>query len=323
VTVNPGESVRVTVTVSVPAATVGNSLPTSANRQAFRNVAGLVTLTPTGGLNAGVALHVAYYLVPRALSKVGAEVDGELSPGHTASVELSNGRGVIGGIADLYAWGLSSPHRLTTSNDLRAVGVQAVPLSKTRSILIFAVNTWNRWSSPSDNEFDILLDTNGDGVPDFAVVGFDLGAILTGRFDGRYGSFVIDLTTIVPTIVAARFAVAPTDSSTLLLPVRTDEVGLSVANPRFTYVAAGFSGIDGSADIAPGTGFFNAFAPAITSGVAFSVPVGASGTVPVSIDRTEFASTPALGLMIVVLDNSAGRGEALLLHVDGEGEGEG
>jgi subtilisin family serine protease len=323
VTVNPGESIRVTVTVNVPAATVGNSLPTSANRQAFRNVAGLVTLTPTGGSKSGVVLHVAYYLVPRALSKVGAEVDGELSPGHTASVELSNARGVIGGVADLYAWGLSSPHQLTTSNDLRAVGVQAVKLSPTRSLLIFAVNTWNRWSSPSDNEFDILLDTNGDGVPDVAVVGFDLGAILTGRFDGRYGSFVIDLTTIVPTIVAARFAVAPTDSSTLLLPAATDELGLSLANPRFAYVAAGFSGIDGSVDIAPGLGFFNAFAPAITSGVAFSVPVGASGTVAVSIDRTEFASTPSLGLMIVVLDNSAGRGEALLLHVDGEGEGEG
>ena len=111
----------------------------------------------------------------------------------------------------------------------------------------------------------------------------------------------------------ARFAFAPTDSSTLLLPVRSDEIGLSVSNPRFAYMAAGFSLQDGSADIIPGVAMFNAFTPSITSGIAFVVPVGARGTVPVSIDASEWANTPALGLMIVILDNSAGRGEARLL----------
>src|SRR5206468_5155568 len=101
-----------------------------------------------------------------------------------------------------------------------------------------------------DNEFDIVIDTNGDGVPDFLVAGFDIGAILTGSFDGRYGSFVFALPNF--DLVNARFAFAPTDSSTLLLPVRSDEIGLSVDNPRFSYMAAGFSLQDGSADIIPG-----------------------------------------------------------------------
>src|SRR5204862_4677966 len=81
----------------------------------------------------------------------------------------------------------------------------------------------------------------------------------------------------------------------------------------------GYSLQDGSADIIPGVAMFNAFTPSITSGIAFVVPVGARGTVPVSIDASEWANTPALGLMIVILDNSAGRGEARLLAAGSEG----
>ena len=148
--VRPGKTVSVVVTVNVPAATVGDSTPTSANRQAFRNVAGLVTLTPTGGSNSGVVLHVAYYLVPRALSNVQAVLNGQLSPGHKANIRLSNPATAIAGVADFYAWGLSSRRTTAGSNDLRAVGVQSIPVSATQSFLVFAVNTWNRWSTPSD-----------------------------------------------------------------------------------------------------------------------------------------------------------------------------
>src|SRR5207244_271929 len=197
VRVRPGKTVSVVVTVNVPAATVGDSSPTSANRQAFRNVAGLVTLTPTDGSNSGVVLHVAYYLVPRALSNVQAVLNGQLSPGHRANVRLSNPATAIAGVAG------------------------------------------------------------------FLGAGFDIGAILTGSFDGRYGSFVFALPNF--DLVNARFAIAPTDSSTLLLPVRSDEIGLSVSNPRFAYMAAGFSLQDGSADVLPGVAMFNAFTPSITS----------------------------------------------------------
>jgi len=65
--------------------------------------------------------------------------------------------------------------------------------------------------------------------------------------------------------------------------------------------------------VVAGTAKYNAYSSAISQGDFVSVPMGASGTVPVSINPTEWAQTPALGQMIVTFDNSAGAGEAALL----------
>ena len=62
VTIPAGGEATVDVTLNVPVATAGNSLGAGLS---FREVAGLVTFTPTGGSNNGVALRVPYYLVPR------------------------------------------------------------------------------------------------------------------------------------------------------------------------------------------------------------------------------------------------------------------
>ena len=64
VTVPAGGSTDLALTLNVPVGTVGNST-------AFREVAGMVTLTPASASdNNGVTLRVPYYLVPRALSSV-------------------------------------------------------------------------------------------------------------------------------------------------------------------------------------------------------------------------------------------------------------
>jgi len=56
------------VTLDVPAATAGGS-------DAFREVAGLVEITPASASdNAGVALRVPYYMVPRAQANVATAI---------------------------------------------------------------------------------------------------------------------------------------------------------------------------------------------------------------------------------------------------------
>ena len=64
----------------------------------------------------------------------------------------------------------------------------------------------------------------------------------------------------------------------------------------------------------PGQGSFNAFSPSISaSGSLYQVLAPETfTTVPVSINPTEWAQTPALGLMVVSEDNTSGESQGLL-----------
>src|SRR5438132_10526047 len=91
--------------------------------------------------------------------------------------------------------------------------------------MVFAINTWGRSANQAINEYDILVDTNGDGFVDFFVVGVDLGAVLNGAFNGQMASFVFDAST--GAIVDAFFADAPMNGSVVELPLLASDLGLS------------------------------------------------------------------------------------------------
>jgi subtilisin family serine protease len=312
ITVDPGDTEGVDVFLTVPAGTAGDS-------SGFREVVGLITLTPAAGSNGGISLRVPYYLVPRAKSNVRASLSDGFGPDQpTGAVALENPQGAIAGSADFYAWGLADSNHGLGSHDLRAIGVQSFAAPTTtnpnRRLIVFAVNTFARWSNPSVNKFDIYLDVNGDGIDDFVVVGFDVGFGFGGGFNGRMGAFVFNLATGQGSI--AFFAVAPTDSSTLLLPVYSTQIGLSPTNPRFAYHAESSSLIYAvPSKVMPGVAKFNAYQPAISNGQFVKLATDATATISVGIDPGEWANTPALGLMIVVLDNPSGTAQARLLSV--------
>jgi hypothetical protein len=187
--------------------------------------------------------------------------------------------------------------------------------------MVFAVNTFDRWSNASTNEFDIYVDVDGDGTDDYIVVGVDRGAITTGSFDGRLGVFVFS-TRSAGASQAPFLATAPTDSSTALLPLlssqlcRASEPCLSAASPRITYHAVGFDLVNGGADAVPGTAKYNVWSSAISQGgFATVAPGGTDQTNVISVNSAEWALTPAKGLMIVTLDNKSGAGEAQLIPV--------
>jgi hypothetical protein len=309
----------VCVRLTVTAATAGNS-------DFFREVAGTVTFTPAAGANGGIALRVPYYLVPRARSRMDARVDrpfGAASATVTATVR--NEDGAIPGTADFYAWGASGRADDKGSIDLRAVGVQAFTDGAGRRFLVFAVNSYGRFNSAAANEYDVLVDTDLDGAPDFDVFSFDLGALTAGSFDGQVAVFVQNLAT---NAISVRFlAVAPTDGSTLLLPVLTSQltdrarplVSVTPANPRFSYSAQSSNLLTGETDRTDDVGFFNAFSPAIATGDFATVAVGGTARVPLQVDAVEFARTPAKGLMIVNLDDAAGAEQAELVPA-GDGD---
>jgi hypothetical protein len=310
------------MTLDVPVATAGAS---NGAGLSFQEVAGIVAFTPaTASDNAGVTLRVPYYLVPRALSDVSTSI-GKLkgtNPSTTATV--TNKHGAIAGDADFYAWGLSDkkdPGKV--SNDVRAIGAQSFQFddANTTQLLVFAVNTFNRWSNASTNEFDIYVDVDGDGVDDYIVIGLDQGAVQAGDFNGRLGSFVFSTRSGGASINF--LATAPTDSSTALLPVlssqlcRATEPCLSAANPRITYHAVSFDLQEGGVDVVSGSAKYNVWSSAISQGGFATVDPGATDTSNViAVDSAEWMLTPAKGLMIVTLDNMSGGDEAQLIDVE-------
>lgn len=314
VLLGPKDDAFLEVKLEVPAVSVGSTHDDLGNT-AFREVAGFVTLTPTdASMNGGASLRVPYYLVPRVRSDVSSVFVGEpAGPSRPSSiVRLTNIVGAIAGNADFYAWGLRGTPQGVKFFDPRAVGVQTNPISATNSMLVFAVNSFERFSNAAAGEFDILIDVNGDGVPDFDLVGTDLGAITAGTFNGQLASALVSLKTGA---VRIRFlADAPTDGSTVLLPVLASDLGITPANPRLSYFAQVFNLLDGSSAEVPGKASFNAFTPAISNAMFVPVAPNTTATVPVAVDPVERANTPALGLMVVIQDNRAGAPQARLIE---------
>ena len=106
--------------LTVDAATAGDS-------SAFNDVAGLVSFTPVGGANQGVALRVPYYLVPQATSDVDTQLDTKALVRNGSAVATTTNRdGAVASNADWYAWGLSDrKERGLSANDITAVGTSA------------------------------------------------------------------------------------------------------------------------------------------------------------------------------------------------------
>jgi len=320
VLVPPHGQTPVDLTLSVPATNVGGVHDVNGN-VIFDEVSGYITFTPASpGMNRGVTLHVPYYLVPRARSNVHAFRTGSLSLRQPqGQVQLVNAGSHITGFADFYDWGLAGNPQGMPYFDTRAVGVESFtgadpsnPLGDPE--LVFAINTYPRFSSPEVGEFDVLIDTDGDRKPDYDLVGIDFGFLSTGTFSGQFASVVVNLKTQL--VTAAYLADAPTDGSTILLPVFAQDLGLTSSSPTITYAETTTSLFDGSSETLPGSASFNAFTPAISSGFFVKLPPNSHGSVPVSINPAQWIKTRSKGLMVVVEDNRSGAQQAVLLPVE-------
>jgi subtilisin family serine protease len=311
VSVARGSSASVRATLSVPAGTVGSTHDASGN-DVFQEVAGYLTFTPAdSGMNQGVSLRVPYFLVPRARSQVHAS-SGELEDGKGV-VHLSNPGGAIAGNGDFYAWGLSGTRQGVRGFDVRAVGVQSNPVSGSDSLLVFAVNTFDRFSNPAMGEFDVLIDTTGSGTPNYDVFAADLGQLTAGSPDG---TMVVGIANLVTGAASIQFlADAPTDGSVALLPVFASSLGLSPSSSKFSYQVQFFNNYYGTGGQVPGRASFDAFNPAVSTGMFVPVAPGAHVNVPFQVDRAQLAKTPVRGLMVVTEDNLSGGAQANLVHL--------
>jgi subtilisin family serine protease len=319
VTVPAHETVSVEVTLAVPVATAGDSTK-------FHDVRGMVTFTPATGQNNGVTLRVPYYLVPNAISHTNVKLDtNQMADSGSATASITNSRGAATGLVDFFAWGLArTGERKDAADDrdaedlgsagLRAAGVQSYP---TEQLIQFAIGTTARWSNPSENEFDILVDVNGDGIPDYMVVVADLGRLTTKSFNG------VDAVAVFPVKVVDGAVVKDGNASILFLagvtmngsslevPVRFSQLcrtGHPCLSPNvaISYSVASFGLTTGAFDSLDGSASFNAFTPVFTNtSGSDTVLVPRNGTVSetVTFNPGQAAKTPVLGVMIVSQNN--------------------
>ncbi|MCW3156595.1 S8 family peptidase [Micropruina sonneratiae] len=234
----------------------------------------------------------------------------------TVNVKLTNPNGALPAAADFYTWGLRDEKDVSSTMgrgfDLRAAGVQSFADGDDQ-LLVFAVNNWSRWSTAATQEFDVLIDSDRDGNPDWIVFSYDSGIIRADDPNGITEVFLYDIANRA-TYAAGFYAQAPTDSSTILLPVYASDLGISEDSGTFDYGVASYSILNSAAaDEMPGLASYNPWQPSISNGGFATVPVNGSRTVEVSVDADAVADQQPLGTMVVVLDNKAGMDEALTL----------
>jgi hypothetical protein len=300
----------------------------------INTIGGAIVADPTGSRAGVYPLRVPWVVVPRGLSRI-ADVPGSRTPwtmdGDLAKSTLQvRNSGVHRGWADVYAWGLQDADDGLDGIDLRAAGVQSldpavcdVGAEASDRCLIFAVNTWNRWSNAAENEIDVLIDVDGDGTADLKVAGVDLGLLL-GISVGVTASAIIDLDT--DALVNLYFATASTNGSTILLPVLASELGLSAkGDQNFEYWVESYDVYDDDGTLFQfdvmttgdtGAGGdelakFNPFAPSINNGQFKILGPGAAKPLPLRVDTSTYQPKRGQkGWIIVSLDDQNGSSQA-------------
>ncbi len=187
----------------------------------FSAITGTATISLTGtGVNTGAAYPIDI------VSLVTAVELQETSPNDAATAGPANN-------ADLKYVG--------AGNDFMATGLV------TATNIYFAVTTHGNWSAPhpADVEFDIYIDTNRDGTPDYVLYNNQTGGSTPNDV---FASRLIRLSTgagsyqqYLNGIPASTFDTNVFNTNGMLLGVSAASLGLSAANPRFDYWIESYS----------------------------------------------------------------------------------
>jgi subtilisin family serine protease len=318
------------VTVTAPGSIIvaGNSdaqLPVTLNVPAsggaastiFQDVGGYVQLTPANSrMNGNAKLSIPYYLVTHGRSNVAATLSG-------GTLNLSNAGSALATTTPvLWTWGQSQP----VAQGIQQLDVRAVGTRVSGSNVVFGLNTHNRTSTTlAFQEVDICIDTSGGPgfTPNFVLIGINQSAFSSA------GSATTYSTALYPTNANCNITAAgtilfnvtqPTDGSVLQLFVpiaattASNGLGLTAAQPRFKYQTY-YYGTDGFGAAMPGTGSFNALAPAMTFSNTGAVAANGTRAVGVTRNAGEAALTPSLGVMVTAADNVAGPSQGLLFTI--------
>ena len=198
--------------------------------------------------------------------------------------------------------------------DIANVGVASTTFDGEKA-LVFAINSHTRHSNAAGNSYQIPIDNNNDGKPDYIVFSTDSGKKRSKIYNGVPEVFIYDMTTKTDA-PAGSYTLAPSDSSTVLLTVKASGVGVT---GKFQYGAITYGSNSQAKDATDAMATYDPENRPFNDGQSFQVPAGGSKDVSVSYNKAAADDQKSLGWMAVVFDNDQGTPEAVTGALTGGG----
>lgn len=273
---------------------------------------GFLTLTQTG--SGGDVLRVPFLIVPIPRSQVMLKGNPQSLTNGMALTFANKGLRTSG--VDVFQFGVKNPVESLLPGEssawlnIRYTGARAYDVGGLGRILEFGVANYGPRSSSSNMQTDILIDVNGDGIPDYDVVVADLGVLTGGAIGGQMVSAVFNLANghgFLEFFVDSENNVA-WETAPILLDDLNALGGPTIdnTNPSFSYFVVTTDLQTGFADVS-GNAMFNAIAPAIDVNVnSFLLAAGTSGTIGV------LGNGPG-GLLVLLENNVGGTSQSLVI----------
>jgi subtilisin family serine protease len=200
--------------------------------------------------NTNLSVHVPYYANVRAASAFLAGLKSKTVPLASTPVTLTFPLGGFSThpqpLVSAFQLGATSTNQfLTNANataDLLAVGAATdAPIQSQfgNSTVYFGIGVAAPWATPQheEAEFDVLIDTNSDGMADFTVFNWSLGNSVGGESDVFETGLVSSsfLNSFVNGFSASQRDTAPHNNNVIVLPMTVAALGLGPGHSQIRY----------------------------------------------------------------------------------------
>ncbi len=300
VTLEPGVN-KIEVKVRMSEAAVAN-MPFASDTD-VPAVTGRVTASVEGAPDATMLVQLIQYNR--------SDVEASAREHNISNIKVRNeGNGF--GTADFYELLVRDGKDAGAYYDVRALGAQYFDFGSD-VLVVMAMNAHNNFNNAAESEYDIYIDSDGDGIEDYAIFALDYGLLTTGYSDGTLGSFVYNFAT---SDLWAYQASAPLDGSTIFLPFFASDLGLTSASTVGNVVAIDTYSLynDGGEDLSFTNATFNPWNPQRSTGDWAELAPGDRAVVPVGSREPAANETRSLGWMVVAQNNRSGGSQADLVR---------
>lgn len=256
--------------------------------------------------DASESATVPWHILTRKSANVQAASSVSLAGASSAGLPISNINAAVDGPLEVFALTGTSPQSSTVAPpygggqvlvDIKAVGVRPANAGG-QTVVQFAVASFGERAHPAyPAEFDIYVDSNNDGSPDYVVYNGELTGFAA---TGQTVVSVVNLST--GTSSAFFYANADLMSGNMILTVPASAIGVTLNQP-FTFSVLSYDNyFTGDLTDAVMNMKHTLSAPRFSSvlGDSLGVPVGFAGSLPVSYSAGNNAASPAQkGLLLL------------------------